>query len=337
MHLWKHTKSGTWYVKRPDGTRSSLKTKDKNLALSRLEDMRRAPKGALLHSDVEHYLAEKTSKRSHTQMKIAWMHLKPFFGHLRHDQVTRQLCRDYVTSRIKSGARTATVAREIGVLKAAVRYSHPISPAQWDVPASSPPRERRLTRDEYLALLDACDVLHVRLFVVLALATGARKEALLELTWDRVDFDRRLINLRRDGLQGKGRAIVPMTPMALDALRQAQELAQTPNVIEYAGEPIKAVKRGFARACKRAGLVGVTPHVLRHTAATWMAEAGVPMSEIAQFLGHKDSRITERVYAKFSPSYLSRAASALQVMAPGQIEPVRPVRNVIRGNFAKTA
>jgi len=37
------------------------------------------------------------------------------------------------------------------------------------------------------------------------------------------------------------------------------------------------------------------------------------MAEIAQFLGHKDSRITERVYARFSPTYLRGAASMLEL------------------------
>lgn len=44
-----------------------------------------------------------------------------------------------------------------------------------------------------------------------------------------------------------------------------------------------------------------------------MAEAGVPMSEIASFLGHSDDRITQRVYAKYSPAYLRTAASALEL------------------------
>lgn len=315
MHLWKHSGSGYWYVKRPDGSRESLKTKDKAEALNRLEDMKRAPKGALLRDAFSHYLAEKRDKRSYPQMELAWRLLEPFFGHLRHDQVTRQVCRAYATTRLTAGVKPGTVARELGVIKAAVNYAHPNSEAQWEMPPASPPKDRRLTKQEFRALLNACDVQHVKLFCVLALSTGGRKEALLQLTWDRVDFDRRLINLRTTSTheRSKGRAIVPMTDMAFEALSLARDLAQTNHVIEYGGQPIKAVKRGFARACKRAGLSRVTPHVLRHTAATWMAEAGVSMSEIAAFLGHSDSRITERVYAKFSPTYLSKAASALRV------------------------
>lgn len=86
----------------------------------------------------------------------------------------------------------------------------------------------------------------------------------------------------------------------------------TEYVIEWAGQPVKSIKRGFREAVKRAGLdKSVTPHVLRHTAASWMAEAGIPMSEIAAVLGHSDSRTTERVYAKLSSTYLQRAVRAL--------------------------
>lgn len=64
---------------------------------------------------------------------------------------------------------------------------------------------------------------------------------------------------------------------------------------------------------KRAGLEDVTPHVLRHTAAVWMAENRVPMSEISQYLGHKSTLITERVYARYSPEYLRNAAQSLEI------------------------
>lgn len=54
------------------------------------------------------------------------------------------------------------------------------------------------------------------------------------------------------------------------------------------------------------------PH-LDGYAAVWMAEAGVSMDEIASYLGHSDPRLTYRVYAKFSPAYLAKAASALDL------------------------
>lgn len=59
-----------------------------------------------------------------------------------------------------------------------------------------------------------------------------------------------------------------------------------------------------------AHLEGVTPHTLRHTAATWMVAGGVPLGEVARYLGDSE-RTTERVYAKHSPDYLRGAARVL--------------------------
>jgi integrase len=157
---------------------------------------------------------------------------------------------------------------------------------------------------------------HVRLFIVLAIATAARTAALLELTWNRCDFDRGLIDLRSETVASrrKGRATIPMNDAARAALVEARVGARTGFVIEWAGQRIKKIRRGISAAASRAGIVGVTPHVLRHTAAVWMTEAGHPMSEIAQYLGHADSRITERVYARYSPSHLRKAADALEIV-----------------------
>jgi integrase len=56
----------------------------------------------------------------------------------------------------------------------------------------------------------------------------------------------------------------------------------------------------------------VTPHIFRHSAAALMVEAGVPLVEVAQMLGHKNSKMVEEVYGRPSPSYLRQAASALE-------------------------
>lgn len=311
MHLWKHPTTGYWYAAGTERGRISLKTKDRETALQKMEDLKKLPTGGFLSNDFELYHREKTGTASHDIMGFAWKHLKPVFGHLRHDQITREKCREYIALRSKKGIRSATIARELSVLKSAVNYSHKHSPAQFEMPTLPPPRDRRLTRDEYKRLLEACDIPHIKLFVALALSTAGRSSAILDLTWDRVDFERGQIDLRLDGLRGKGRAVVPMTNHAREHLLEAYQYRRCNHVIEFAGHRVDSVKRGFRRACKLAELEGVTPHVMRHTAASWMAEAGVPMTEIASFLGHRDSIITQRVYAKYSPTYLSKAAQAL--------------------------
>jgi integrase len=70
--------------------------------------------------------------------------------------------------------------------------------------------------------------------------------------------------------------------------------------------------KAFRAAANDAGLEGVTPHILRHTAAVWMAAAGVSMARIAQYLGHDNSRTTEAIYARFAPEHLVDASKALE-------------------------
>jgi integrase len=119
--------------------------------------------------------------------------------------------------------------------------------------------------------------------------TAGQKIAILQLTWDRVDFERRQIRLAVVGDRNrKGRALVPMTDRLFAELQAAKQAALSPYFVEYAGGQVLDIKKGFASAVARAGLGDVTPHDLRHSAAVWMAESGVPMDEIAQFLGHSD-------------------------------------------------
>jgi integrase len=153
---------------------------------------------------------------------------------------------------------------------------------------------------------------HLHLFVVLAYRTAGRTAAILELTWGRVDLDRRLIRLDRGGGRQKGRATVPISDDLVPLLADASRGALTDHVIDFGGRPIASVKRAFAAAVQRAGLDDVSPHVVRHSAAVHMAEAGVPIEEIADYLGHSDIRITKRVYARFSPGHLRRAAEAAE-------------------------
>jgi integrase len=104
-----------------------------------------------------------------------------------------------------------------------------------------------------------------------------------------------------------------MTTLALKLLQEAKAIASSEFVVEYGGERVLSIKKGFGHTAKRAGLPWVTPNVLRHSAAIWMAEGGTRMEEISQFLGHSSTRVTEKVYARFSPTYLRKASSHLEL------------------------
>lgn len=206
-----------------------------------------------------------------------------------------------------------TVARELVTLRAALRWA---VQAGWiataphiETPKAAPARDRWLTREEAAKLLAACKAPHLRLFAALALYTAARSQAILDLTWPQVDLAAGIITYGA-GTGNKRRSVVPIAAALAPYLADARRAATVARVIEFGGDPVASIKTGFRAACRRAGLLGVTPHILRHTAATWMAVAGVPMAQIARFLGNSESMV-EKVYAKHSPDYLRAAAAAL--------------------------
>lgn len=297
--------------------RQALRTADREEAERRLIDFRRdmaAPKGSTVGAYVQAYLDYKEGRiADHTRLAGAWANAKRTFGHLRPDQITPELCAEYAEHRRAMGRGDGTILKEINVIRQALNWSK-VNVARFEAPSAPPPRDRHLTKEEARKLLDGAKQPHVKLFILIALLTGARRGAILDLTWDRVDFEKGKIYLHVPGEENrKKRALsVPIGDQLRPELEAAYEVRQTPYVIEYAGERVLNVKKGFAAAVERAGLVDVTPHDLRHTAAVWMAEDGVPFEEIAQYLGHSSTKVTFAVYARFSPNHLKRAAKSLE-------------------------
>ncbi len=81
--------------------------------------------------------------------------------------------------------------------------------------------------------------------------------------------------------------------------------------VEWHGAGVRSVKTAFNTAVRLAKLSGkVTPHTLRHTAATWLMQAGVDKWEAAGFLG-MSVEMLDRVYGHHHPNHLRKAAHAI--------------------------
>jgi hypothetical protein len=84
--------------------------------------------------------------------------------------------------------------------------------------------------------------------------------------------------------------------------------------VEWNGKPVASVKTGFASAVRIAGLDvatgNVTPHTLRHTAATWLMQRGAPMWQAAGFLGMSEKTLRD-TYGHHHPDFLREAANAI--------------------------
>lgn len=259
------------------------------------------------------YVADREQDGKNTaRQRDAWKRLGEFFGERIGYDITKEDCRSYADLRGRQGAASGTIRIELEFLRACLNLKYGRGNTHVWTPAQSRPRDRYLTRDELDRLLAHVGTPHVRLFVVLAVTTGARMSAILELTWDQIDFKHRVINFNASGREqtNKRRPEVPINGRAYAALEEAARGALTTHVIEWDGKPVRSIKKAIREASRRSG-VACSPHVFRHTAGVWMAQADVPMQKIAQFLGHTSTRVTERAYARYSPSFMKDAAAAL--------------------------
>ncbi len=239
------------------------------------------------------------------------------FGTYRPDQITIADSRAYIAKRIAAGRKPGSIHTELGHLRSCMNWAVKKAAAIDRVPPIDMPSKpdsdvRPLNQNQIHRIVDNCTAPHVRLAVILLLTTGGRVSAILDRTWDKIDFDRGVIDLRlTDGVTRKGRAVLPMNALARTALKTAYDARQTEWVVEYNGGPIKSIRTGYAAALRRAGLSGIRIHQIRHTVAVQMLAAGQPIERVSQYLGHSNIQITQKIYARFLPEHLADAADVL--------------------------
>ncbi|KKN80620.1 hypothetical protein LCGC14_0327120 [marine sediment metagenome] len=279
------------------------------------------PKARTVTQVLDGYLEERrlAGVLAYQRLVEATKPLKRHFGAMVPDEITPASIARY--DRARGHLSPWTLRKEKQTLRAALRWGER---AGWyrqapEVPLGPmpPPRDRWLDTGERQRLIDGARAPHVRTFIILGLYTGARKGAILGLQWPAVDFDTGLLTyVDPDRPETKKRrATIPMPNVVREELLRARVLAQTTYVIEWNGKPVKDIRQAFARACQQAGLVGVTPHVMRHTCASMLAMKGRPLDEIADFLTISPATVY-RIYRKFKPDYLRDAAAALDESAP---------------------
>lgn len=238
------------------------------------------------------------------------------FGAYRPDQITTELCRAYARDRMAGGISQGSVHTELGHLRSTMTWAerNRIIEAAPHIerPAKPTPKERYLSKDEVAKLIESAEAPHIALAIHLLFATAGRVGAVLELTWDRVDMQRGTINLRLpDSRTRKGRAIVPINRGLMAALQTAKDAALSDHVIEWAGKQVASIRKGFEAAVTRAKLEDVTLHTIRHSAAVAMVSNGIPITQVAQYLGHSNPSVTYSTYARFAPEHLAEAAQVL--------------------------
>ncbi len=271
--------------------------------------------------------------------------LNNFWGSKKLSEINGETCREYARHiGSEGGAR-----RDLEDLRAAVNHHAKEGYHRGIVRVVLPPkgkaRDRWLTRDEVARLLYVCwrtreyqtvhrgpnkgtlvetdrrPLRHLARFILMALYTGTRANAVTTASIKRgegrsfVDLNNDIFYRLAEGRQAtkKRQPPVPIPPRLLAHLRRWRDKRIVRDfVVEWNGEPIRSsVKTAFNSAATQAGLDGrVTAHTLRHTAATWLMQAGIDKWEAAGFLG-MSVEMLDRVYGHHHPSHLKQAARSI--------------------------
>ena len=374
-HYLKQRDNGTWYIHWTDADRrpqkSSTGTKDKGEAQKELDrfltgeaEPRDGPAVTVAMAWAVYWDKQVRGGKSEKSIATCWNNLKPFFGACLVSEV-RGLVEDYTKLRRNGAgglgtgkAKDGTIRKELVYLLAALNFcSDPyygidlfkpelIGPILRLFPKESLPRDRWLREHEVDALhaaaagmrKDPARLSRLELFLWLALETAGRVTALLELTWERVDWEMGSIDLLVPGERqtSKYRPTVKISkalmPVLQRAYRERQDIRPGARLLGHKGPVWESVQRCVANAGLSAPIVnnwvvksGISPHTFRHTAATMMARRGVPLFTIAKILGNS-ARMVEQVYAKFQVADQQDAVDAISSsrLAPSEVK--RPVQ-----------
>lgn len=326
-------RNSVWYIRDDGGVFFSTGTRDRREAEGALARYlaekdrpqgRRDPAEVSVGDVLEIYGRERAPHVTDpSRIGYAIQALVPILGDLPVGNITGAMCRYYAETRDRA---PGTVRKELGTLQAAINHAHSegylTSAPRVRLPAKPPPRDRWLTRDEVARLLRAAwrnpKAKHLARFILVAIYTGTRTEAILGLRfmpnaaggW--VDTEAGLMYRRAAGkAETKKRQPPVPIPRPLSAHLRRWERNGARFVVEVDGQRVAEVKHSWATALAEAGIEHCTRHDLRRTAVTWAMASGVDKWAAAGFFG-LSLDILERVYGHHHPDHLRSAAEAME-------------------------
>jgi integrase len=280
-----------------------------------------------LSDAIDRFIAEKSRKKSTAEaarvLRRVWL---PAFGaetplsDITADRIAgwRAARMTDISRQTKQLVSLASVYRPLALLRAVLRMAH----REWCVLDTVPfikfekekERLRWLKPEEATRLLDAArDSRNADLadLIEFSLFTGLRQSEALGLSWDHVDRARGVIVLD-ETKNGESRE-VPLNARA-DGVLARRGSASSEGLV-FGSSNWDTFRTAWETALRRAKIVNFRWHDLRHTCASWMVQAGRPLQEVKDFLGHKTLAVTLR-YAHLAPENLRKAASSLDAVLP---------------------
>jgi integrase len=274
--------------------------------------------------------------RALERVKIALVYFREWFGRQRLREISHGDILAYRSNRLQTPIQykaqtryrtVATVNRELSCLRRIFNISvqqgwiikNPFKCGDALIMTSCERRrERILTLDEEIRLLEACNHpqrLHLKSLLIALLDTGCRKGEMLSLVWRDVDMQNRIITIQARNTKTLRTRQVAITQRFFDALITLWE--KSDKLLDSTVFGISDnVRNSFKTACKIAGIQhggidGLTLHCLRHTAATRLVNGQLPIQMVGRILGHSQPQTTYR-YLTATQDTARQAASILE-------------------------
>jgi integrase len=217
-----------------------------------------------------------------------------------------------------------TVNMELRALRAAMRVAvrwrllekNPFDVAQFASVPEIPPTF--LTKEDFQKLITLVVEGWLKEIIIFAVLTGMRRGEIINLRWQDVDLQRRLIHIQSNPTfrtkQGRQR-VVPMNNVVFNLLSAKAGRSCSLYVFDKNGKRIlgdHACKK-FKHYIRESNLPeGLHFHSLRHTFASWLVQKGVSLYEVQKLLGHSNIQVTQR-YSHLQPEHLHATVNEIEV------------------------
>jgi integrase len=181
--------------------------------------------------------------------------------------------------------------------------------------ASHNPRQRVLDDEEVRSLLASAQTENAKRYLLIALTTAARPQAIVDLDLSQFDQRRKLLDLNPKGRKQVKKKFRPTIPICQTLLTHCQSWAEGPIFSVVYKDHTRKLASARAIAEELIFPAEATLYTIRHTVATELRTQGVPEMDVSAFLGHKPPGVNAVTldYAKYRPEFMRKAADAIDI------------------------
>lgn len=272
-----------------------------------------------------------------TYLNLIRLHINPSLGNYELEQINTSLLQDFINSKLKHGnlingtsLSTSTIISITSILKQALKFALKLNIINNDyfsflsVPCLKQREIDAFSLKEQKKIEDYClNSNKTNYFgIVLCLYTGIRIGELLSLTWNDIDFKKRLLYIRHtltrikqdekvitildEPKTRKSNRIIPLSTTLIRYLKEIKSNSSSIYVISTRNNSfvsIRSYQRTYQKLLKRCNVKYKNFHALRHTFATRALESGMDIKTLSEILGHTNATITLNRYAHSMMNY----------------------------------